>query len=345
MRPVGSTLTSPRVGEPDGPAGTYPPSRACRTCVDLVGGARQPRHHLGGGELQHALRPRAVARPEHLGARPPATFAGVPAERLHARPRAAGASASSRSTASAAGARPGRRRASVSSAGTSDGAPGSASSAFSSSPKRAASAARRPGSAPPPAPHLRGAQHGEHQVDPRLAGRRAAEDVQPVADLHVLDLAQVAVDVQDEVVELARRPAASSDVQVVVQLRRPGPASRSAPAAPAAWPGPAPATVAYSSSSCSSLAMSPYVSARAIGGTRWSTTVGVPAPLGLGALARVVDDERVDQRQVAEHGVRRALAPTARGPCRAATPACRACPGGRRRRRRTLWSSQRYAAR
>ena len=31
----------------------------------------------------------------------------------------------------------------------------------------------------------------------------------------------------------------------------------------------------------------------------------VAAPLGLGALAGVVDDERVDQREVAEHGVRR----------------------------------------
>jgi hypothetical protein len=29
----------------------------------------------------------------------------------------------------------------------------------------------------------------------------------------------------------------------------------------------------------------------------------VPAPLGLGALARVVDDERVDERQVAEDRV------------------------------------------
>ena len=59
----------------------------------------------------------------------------------------------------------------------------------------------------------------------------------------------------------------------------------------------------------------------------------VPAPLGLGPLPRVVDDERVDQRQVAEHRVRRALARTGRAPCRAATPACRACPGGRWRRR------------
>ncbi len=52
MRPVGSTLTRPRSGEPDGPAAMNRPSSARRICVDLPGRARQPRHHLGGGEPQ-----------------------------------------------------------------------------------------------------------------------------------------------------------------------------------------------------------------------------------------------------------------------------------------------------
>ena len=51
------------------------------------------------------------------------------------------------------------------------------------------------------APHLAGPQHGQHQVDAHLAGRGGAEHVQAVADLHVLDLAQPAVDVQQHLVE------------------------------------------------------------------------------------------------------------------------------------------------
>ena len=51
-------------------------------------------------------------------------------------------------------------------------------------------------------PHLGGAQDRQHQVDPRRSGRRFAQHMQPVADLGVLDLAQPAVDVQQEVVEL-----------------------------------------------------------------------------------------------------------------------------------------------
>ena len=58
---------------------------------------------------------------------------------------------------------------------------------------------------------------------------------------------------------------------------------------------------------------------------------GVRAALGLRALAGVVDQERVDQRQVADRGVGGAATPTARRSCRAATPSSRACRGGRRR--------------
>ena len=62
---------------------------------------------------------------------------------------------------------------------------------------------------------------------------------------------------------------------------------------------------------------------------------GVRAPLGLRALAGVVDQERVDQRQVAQRRVGARTRPTCRGSCPAATPACRACPGGPRRARRS----------
>lgn len=48
---------------------------------------------------------------------------------------------------------------------------------------------------------LRGPQDREHEVDQLLALRRLAEDVEAVADLDVLDLAEPAVDVHDEVVE------------------------------------------------------------------------------------------------------------------------------------------------
>jgi hypothetical protein len=78
--------------------------------------------------------------------------------------------------------------------------------------------------------------------------------VQPVADEHVLDLAEVAVDVQQEVVELlvARRLV---DVQVVVQLR----CVDELPDLPAdgrQLAGSIACTWAYSSSSCSSCAIS-----------------------------------------------------------------------------------------
>ena len=69
-------------------------------------------------------------------------------------------------------------------------------------------------------------------------------------------------------------------------------------------------------------------------GSRWSIERGVRAALGLGALARVVDQERVDQRQVAERGVGAARRRHAAASCRAATPGCRACRGARPRPRR-----------
>jgi hypothetical protein len=55
---------------------------------------------------------------------------------------------------------------------------------------------------PCPAPHLGGAKDRQHQVDASLADRRGTEDVQAVADLGILDLAKVPVNMQHEIVEL-----------------------------------------------------------------------------------------------------------------------------------------------
>ena len=51
----GSTLTSPRSGEPDGPAGMKPPSRACRTRGISCDGRVEPRHDLLRREPEHPL--------------------------------------------------------------------------------------------------------------------------------------------------------------------------------------------------------------------------------------------------------------------------------------------------
>ncbi len=52
MRPVGSTLTRPRSGEPGRAGRDEPAVERPQDLVDLAGGAGQPRHHLGGGEAQ-----------------------------------------------------------------------------------------------------------------------------------------------------------------------------------------------------------------------------------------------------------------------------------------------------
>ncbi len=155
-----------------------------------------------------------------------------------------------------------------------------------------------------PAPHLRGPQHGEHQVHPRLADRTAAEDVQPVADLHVLDLAEVAVDVHDELVEL-RVVRLLVDMQVVVELgrlhQRPDlrPHGRRLRRV----------QVGDERVLVEELLQFGQVAVGVRAGHRRDQVIddrGVPAPLGLGALAGVVDDEGVDQREFTEHRVRRA---------------------------------------
>ena len=183
------------------------------------------------------------------------------------------------------------------------------------------------------APHLAGAQHREHEVDPRVARRGRAEDVQAVADLHVLDLAEPAVDVQQEVVEL-RLVRAFLQAEVVVELgglhQRPD---------LLADRGQLRRVEGGDVGVLVEQLLEPGDVAVGLGARHRRDQVvderGVRAALGLRALARVVDQERVDQRQVAERGVGAAATRTCPASCPAATPGCRACRGARSRRRRS----------
>ena len=184
--------------------------QAVQQVVELVGGLREARHDLLAGEAQHRLDvgERPVERPHDAGH-------GVrrPARLVERRDQ------------------PARQHLQL------VGLPAVVLDQPVGRPERAAQAGQRAGG---PAPGLLRAQHAEHEVDPRLPHRRLAEHVQAVADEDVLDLAEVAVDVQDELVE-ARRRQASLTCAGRGAAAPPAPGPRSARAAPAAWPGPSPA--------------------------------------------------------------------------------------------------------
>ena len=91
----------------------------------------------------------------------------------------------------------------------------------------------------------------------------------------------------------------------------------------------------------SSSASSPQLSARVSGGVRWSTITAAGPPLGLRALAGIVDDERVEMRQRPEHGLGQAVGREGQWPCPAAIRGCRACRDARPHARRSAWRSQR----
>ncbi len=159
------------------------------------------------------------------------------------------------------------------------------------------------------APHLAGAQDREHEVHPGVARGGRAEDVQAVADLDVLDLAEPAVDVQEEVVELRLvRPLLQAEV--VVQLR--GLHQRPDLLADRRQLG---RVHRRDVGVLVEQLLEPGDVAVGLGpGHRRDEVVderGVRPALGLRALPRVVDQERVDQRQVAERRV---------GPARGAHP-------------------------
>ena len=148
------------------------------------------------------------------------------------------------------------------------------------------------------AEQLPGAQDRQHQVEFGFAGGRLAEDVQSVADLDVLDLAQPAVDVQQHVVE-GVLVGTVVEAEVVVHLGRPhqGPDLLADGGQLAGIErGNGGVLVEQLFESCD-------VAVGFGAGHRRDEVVdqgGVGAPFGLRALARVVDQERVDQRQVAQ---------------------------------------------
>jgi len=155
------------------------------------------------------------------------------------------------------------------------------------------------------APDLRGAQHREHEVDQGVAGRRLTEDVETVADLDVLDLAEPAVDVQDEVVELlVVRPLVQS--QVPVQLG----GLHQLPDLPADRRQLGRVHCGDVAVLIEELLEASDVAVGLRTGHRRDQMVHdrrVGAPLGLGALPGVVDQERIEQGQVAQDGVGAAL--------------------------------------
>ncbi len=233
--------------------------------VDLGGGRREPRDHLAGRELQHGGDLFALVRGH--GRR-------VPVRVLHPLHQDAGA------CLRLVGGGPGRRG------------------------LVQAERLAQPGQGRAAAPDLPGPQDRQHQVDPVGAGRGLPEHVQAVADLGVLDLAQPAVDVQQEVVEaVVVGPVVQAEVVVELggldqrpdlgphggQLRRVHRGDLGVLVEELLQPG--------------------DVAVRLGAGHRRHQVVdegGVRAALGLRALARVVDQERVDQRQVAERRVRAA---------------------------------------
>ena len=190
----------------------------------------------------------------------------------------------------------------------------------------------QPGQAAASPPHIwRARSIASTRLTRASPGRRRAEHVQAVADLGVLDLAEPAVDVQDEVVELRRRRAARPG-RGRGPAWRPGSASRSAARIAGSLAG----SIAAMLRVLVEQLLEPGDVAVGLGaGHRRDQVVderGVRPALGLGALARVVDQERVDQRQVAERRVGAAGGATCPASCRAATPGCRACRGARPRR-------------
>ncbi len=251
---------------------------------DLVGGPVQARHHLGGGEREHPLdlgvtgTGGATAGPavrEDVRAHP-GRRGRVPARGIHAGDERAG----------------GRLE-------TVDLHP--RGTAALDQTERGPQTRQRPRRA---APHLRRPQDRQHQVHPRVTGRGGAEDVQAVADLGVLHLAEVSVDMQQEVVEVV---VAGTLVQpeIVVELggldERPDlrPDRRQLGRVERGQGGVL----------VQELFQPGHVTVGVGAGQRRHQMVDddrVRPALGLRALPGIVDQEGVDQRQVAEDRVRRA---------------------------------------
>ncbi len=290
--------------------------------AQLAARGGDPRDDDLGGEAQRAL-DAGVAAAEHPRAHL-ARGAGAPAVvRQRVEQRRLGRLEAVDQVAGRAPPAPGSARAGPR-ARPAAGAPGAATSAGSSRPNAAPDGAAQTGHVARAEP-----QHRADQPAQLLAARGRAEHVQPVLDLDVLDLAQVAVDVLDERAEVVGT-LAHAEVGLQVRALDRVPDARRQPG---------------------QLGRVEDLQARVLVEQRLELgqlVVGlgahhrrdevvddhrVRAALGLHALARVVDHERVDERHVAERRVGRARRPTARASCPAATRACRACPGGRSRPR------------
>ena len=225
-------------GSPTGPPGRGAPRSAADQRRDLVGrGAAAAARPRAPAKRSSAATPASVARPAppRTRARPPRGRTPVAVER--AEQRVLGVLQAVDEVAAPSRAGPGKR---ASSGRRRRRATRAAASAGSSRPSAAPIARRRPRPALAAGPAAAGS--AAEQPAQLLALGRAAEHVQAVADLEVLDLAQVAVDVLDQARRSRRAPAARRlELEVAVQLGLVQRASRCGCAQRrAAWPGRAP---------------------------------------------------------------------------------------------------------
>ena len=305
MRPVGSTLISPRSGEPARarPArsrrrGRAARGRARRWCAPA--GAR-PRSAAN----RRTARPRRTALAEHV-ARPSATASGVPAGGLHGLDQRAGRRLD----------RVGRRCSPAVPSSARPSASRRPGSAYRAAPTSAGPAASPAPGRPGPAPA--GAAPSTCRPS-RICASLISHSQPSTCRMKLVELGVVRPVGQAQVVVelggLDQRPDLRADRG---QLRRVHRGDRGVLVEQLLQPG--------------------DVAVGLGAGHRRHQVVdqrGVRPALGLRALARVVDQERVDQRQVAERGVGAARRRHARRSCRAATPGCRACRRARSRARRT----------
>ena len=155
------------------------------------------------------------------------------------------------------------------------------------------------------AEQLAGPQDRQHQVQLRGPDRCGTQNVQTVADLDILDLTQPAVDTHQHVVEVVIL-GAFDQTEIVIHLGR---------------PHQSPDLLADGGQLdriqggdvgvlVEQLFQPGYIAVSLRARHRRDEVVdqgGVRAALGLGALTGVVDQERVDQRQIAQRGVRCAV--------------------------------------
>ena len=144
------------------------------------------------------------------------------------------------------------------------------------------------------------AQHGEHQPDTLLAGRCLAQGMQPIANLGILQLAQIAVHVQQEVVKIVR---GFCGMQVVMQigLYDEVPDLRLDGRQLAGVEGLHLVILVHELFQPGDVVvhLGPHH-----GRDEMVDHHGMRAPFGLGAFAGVVDDEGIDQGQVTQRQIR-----------------------------------------